>query len=45
LTPEYLKLVQFESISKNTKIFFGNSIPEMYSEMPYAASLKSEKNN
>lgn len=32
LTPEFLKLSMYESISKNTKIYFGNSIPEMFSD-------------
>ncbi|KAK6171436.1 hypothetical protein SNE40_019627 [Patella caerulea] len=30
LTKEYLEFVKYESIAKNTKIYFGNSIPEMF---------------
>ncbi|XP_050392577.1 erlin-1 [Patella vulgata] len=30
LTKEYLEFVKYESIAQNTKIYFGNSIPEMF---------------
>lgn len=32
LSREYLELVKYESLSKNTKIYFGNSIPNMYAD-------------
>ncbi len=34
LTPEYLTLIKYEAIAKNTKIYFGNSIPDMFSDFP-----------
>lgn len=30
LTPQYLELKRYESVSKNAKIYFGNSIPSMF---------------
>ncbi|XP_010768484.1 erlin-2-like [Notothenia coriiceps] len=30
LTPEYLKLMKFKSISANSKIYFGSEIPHMF---------------
>lgn len=30
LTPEYLELMKYEAIAKNTKIYFGSSIPQMF---------------
>ncbi len=30
LSKEYLELVKYESIAKNTKIYFGNNIPQMF---------------
>lgn len=32
LTPEYLTLRKYEALAKNTKIYFGNSIPDMFAE-------------
>lgn len=32
LTPEYLTLKKYEALSRNTKIYFGNSIPSMFSD-------------
>jgi regulator of protease activity HflC (stomatin/prohibitin superfamily) len=44
LTPEYLKLMQYESIAKNTKVYFGNSIPEMFSDAPLPSLNKPTTN-
>lgn len=30
LTPQYLELKKYEALSRNNKIFFGNSIPNMF---------------
>ncbi|UJR36215.1 hypothetical protein I4U23_028947 [Adineta vaga] len=30
LTPEYLKLSMYQSLARNTKIYFGNSIPKIF---------------
>ncbi len=32
LTPEYLELKRYESLAANNKVYFGNSIPNMYVE-------------
>jgi len=32
LTPEYLEFMKYEAIARNTKMYFGNSIPQMFSE-------------
>lgn len=32
LTPEYLELKKYESVAANSKIYFGNSIPNMFME-------------
>jgi len=32
LTPEYLAMVMFENLAKNTKIYYGESIPQMFLE-------------
>lgn len=32
LTPEYLELVKYESLAHNTKIYFGNSIPNIFAD-------------
>ncbi|GAB1600115.1 erlin-1-like, partial [Argonauta hians] len=34
LTDRYLELLKYEALSKNSKIFFGNSIPNFFSEFP-----------
>ena len=44
LTPEYLELMKYEAIAKNTKTFFGNSIPQMFSDSSMATSAKLLKN-
>ena len=30
LTPEYLELKRYEALATNNKVYFGNSIPNMY---------------
>lgn len=42
LTKEFLELTRYEAIAKNTKIYFGDSIPKMFSEnsLPNAAATK-----
>lgn len=42
LTPEYLQMIKYEALAKNTKIFFGNSIPQMFSEGSFAAAAQQE---
>lgn len=32
LSPEFLELSKYEAIAKNTKIYFGNSIPKMFTD-------------
>ena len=47
LTPEYLELMKFEAIAKNTKIYFGNPIPNMFIDPVVAeasGSSVSDKN-
>jgi len=43
LTPEFLTLMKYESIAKNAKIFFGSSIPEMFSDSNMAMGSKLSK--
>lgn len=42
LTKEFLDLTRYQAIAKNTKIYFGDSIPKMFSEnsLPNAAATK-----
>jgi hypothetical protein len=42
LTPEYLTLIKYESIAKNSKIYFGNSIPDMFSDSAISNFDKSK---
>jgi len=37
LTPEYLEMTKYEAIARNTKVFFGNSIPTMFSDVGLGA--------
>lgn len=30
LTPEYLQLMKYKAIAANSKIYFGNDIPQMF---------------
>lgn len=32
LTPEYLQLMKYRAIAANSKIYFGNDIPQMFME-------------
>lgn len=44
LTKEYLELVKYQSLAKNSKIYFGNSIPGIFNEFPsnqYSTEVKS----
>ena len=43
LTPEYLTLIKYESIAKNAKIYFGNSIPDMFSDSAIVNLDKSKQ--
>lgn len=45
LTAEYLELVKYEALSKNTKIYFGNSIPQMFTDGAFdkAAAMTMQK--
>ncbi len=38
LSEEYLTLMKYEAIAKNTKIYFGNSIPQMFSDGLFSSS-------
>jgi len=42
LTPEYLEMIRLLSIANNTKIYFGNSIPQMFLETVSSAKGKSD---
>jgi len=43
LTPQYLEMLKFQSIASNTKIYYGNSIPDMFIDIPSALESRSEK--
>jgi len=46
LTPNYLSLVAFESVSNNTKVYFGPDIPKMYLDsLLLRDTLDSKKKN
>jgi len=45
LSPEFLELMKYEAIAQNTKIFFGTSIPEMFSDANMAAGSKLVKDS
>lgn len=38
LTPEYLQLMKYRAIAANSKIYFGNDIPQMFMESVSAGS-------
>lgn len=38
LTPEYLQLMKYKAISANSKIYFGNDIPQMFMDSGSAGS-------
>jgi len=43
LTPEYLQKLQIESVTQNTKYYFGESIPKFFTENMSSVALKTEK--
>lgn len=43
LTQEYLSLMKYEAIARNTKIYFGNSIPQMFSDNMMVNQASEEK--
>ena len=45
LTPEFLELTRYEALAKNTKIYFGNSIPNMFSDSAFLAAQPPKTNN
>lgn len=40
LTPEYLQLMKYNAIAANSKIYFGNDIPQMFVDSA-ASSVKA----
>ena len=40
LTPEYLRMVLYQSVANNTKMFFGNEIPKMYAGLEQIAGIQ-----
>jgi len=47
LTAEFLEMTKYEAIARNTKIYFGNSIPQMFSDgtlVDKSAALNANKN-
>ena len=38
LTPEYLQLMKYKAIAANSKIYFGNDIPQMFVDSASAGS-------
>ena len=44
LTPEFLELMKYEALAKNTKIYFGNSIPNMFSEASFVSAASQSAN-
>lgn len=38
LTPEYLQLMKYKAIAANSKIYFGNEIPQMFVDSGSAGS-------
>ncbi|EDV21690.1 Erlin-2-B [Trichoplax sp. H2] len=44
LTPQYLELIKYEALAKNTKIYFGESIPKIWGNLsPSFPDLASDK--
>lgn len=44
LTAEYLELRKYEAIANNTKIYFGNSIPQMFLDGSFESAAKKNGN-
>ena len=38
LTPEYIELKKYEALAVNNKVYFGNSIPNMFVDFQQATS-------
>jgi len=38
LTPEYIELKKYEALAANNKVYFGNSIPNMFVDFQQAAA-------
>lgn len=45
LTAQFLELSKYEAISKNTKIYFGDSIPKMFSANSFENSVAGADTN
>lgn len=45
LTAEYLTLKKYESLTKNTKVYFGNSIPDIFSDGVSVSAESLRQNN
>ncbi|XP_053725960.1 erlin-2 [Synchiropus splendidus] len=41
LTPEYLQLMKYKAIAANSKIYFGNDIPQMFVDSPSSSAKTS----
>ena len=41
LTPEYIELKKYEALAANNKVYFGNSIPNMFVDFQQAAASAS----
>jgi len=42
LTPEYIELKKYESLAANNKVYFGNSIPNMFVDFQQAATAAAD---
>lgn len=43
LSREYLELMKYEAIAQNTKIYFGNNIPDMFMDPTLSAAAAKEQ--
>jgi hypothetical protein len=43
LTPEYLELVRLQSIAQNTKVYFGDKLPNMFYDPAYGLGRNEKK--
>ena len=43
LTPQYIELKRYEALASNNKVYFGNSIPNMFVDFQTAASAADSK--
>jgi len=44
LTPEYLRMIMYQSVANNTKIFFGNELPRLYAGLENMFGINREGN-